>query len=104
MVSGCLRYQREGLSEPKIVLAATDEYRADSDTLGQWLEERCECSPEFEQRASDLWTSYKNWCEANEERTLGSKTFYQRMGERFTVRTSNGKRYEGVKLRPLGAA
>lgn len=103
-VSGCLLWQREGLTPPASVLAATDEYRSDNDTIGLWLEERCECDPSYETKASDLWRSFKNWLEDNDERKVGSKTFYQRMGERFAVRRSNGMRYEGVQLRPLGTA
>ena len=99
MVEGCLAYQREGLTAPPIVMAATDEYRADNDTLGQWLEERCEQSPEYATKASELWTSYKYWLEDNKERGLGSKTFYQRLGDKFEVHHSNGKRYKGVRVR-----
>ena len=41
LVRGCLDWQRVGLAPPRSVTAATQEYRADMDVLGQWLDEHC---------------------------------------------------------------
>ena len=40
-IEGCLAWQRDGLQTPEPVRAATADYRADMDRLGQWIEERC---------------------------------------------------------------
>ena len=41
MIDGCLAWQRDGLETPNAVLSATQEYRADSDLLEQFLDARC---------------------------------------------------------------
>ena len=37
LVRGCVEWQRIGLAEPDCVMAATDAYRSDSDTIGAWI-------------------------------------------------------------------
>jgi putative DNA primase/helicase len=37
---GCLEWQKNGLQVPKEVQAATDEYFAQEDAMGCWIEER----------------------------------------------------------------
>ncbi len=43
-VQGCLDWQTTGLLSPDLVLAATQEYRSESDSLGRFLIETCDCS------------------------------------------------------------
>jgi putative DNA primase/helicase len=63
MVDGCLEWQRDGLKIPDIVRNATDEYLADQDIVGQWLDASTEaCVNNFE-RTRDLFGSWKLWCE-----------------------------------------
>jgi putative DNA primase/helicase len=40
-VEGCLEYQRIGLSPPRIVREATDDYFQLEDQMLEWMEERC---------------------------------------------------------------
>jgi putative DNA primase/helicase len=39
MIEGCLKWQRNGLKIPTLVRKATDDYRSDMDTVGQWMDE-----------------------------------------------------------------
>src|SRR5262249_23294401 len=41
LLSGCFAWQHAGLQEPSSVTRATEEYRSDMDTLGQFIEECC---------------------------------------------------------------
>ena len=41
MVEGAVLYQREGLGDPPDVLAATEQYRGESDRLREFFEDRC---------------------------------------------------------------
>jgi putative DNA primase/helicase len=50
-VEGCLEYQRIGLSPPRIVTDATEDYFMLEDQMQEWLEERCDRS------SFDLYTS-----------------------------------------------
>jgi P4 family phage/plasmid primase-like protien len=53
-VAGCLDWQRNKLQAPAEVKAATDDYRADSDVLGEFIEERCIAEPGCEAMAESL--------------------------------------------------
>ncbi len=44
-VDGCREWQRIGLKPPAAVAAATKEYFEAEDSLGRWLDERCERGP-----------------------------------------------------------
>jgi putative DNA primase/helicase len=64
-IDGCLEWQRIGLKPPSTVQAATDAYFHDQDNVGQWLEDCTEDGGEFAfARTTELFTSWKGWCEA----------------------------------------
>lgn len=81
MVRGCLEWQRDGLQVPEAVVNATAEYRADMDTLGDFIEERCEKGDEC--RANDLYKSYVKWCASNgNQHPLSMKRFGSELNDR----------------------
>jgi putative DNA primase/helicase len=100
-VQGCLEWQHHGMETPESVLAATKEYRAAEDLLAQWLAECCRTgSPDYRQKAGELYASYHAWCERGGETPQKQKGFGEAMTERgFTREKSNGVRYIGVALR-----
>jgi P4 family phage/plasmid primase-like protien len=61
MVRGCLEWQRDGLGMPDEVQAATEEYRADEDQLGNFI--ACCCVTEYHARvsAAALHTAYRDY-------------------------------------------
>lgn len=81
-VEGCLEWQRDGLGNAEAVTLATEEYRREQDTLGQFLEERCALGPEFKVRTEDLLTAYNAWARENHEDELSSKALAERLAER----------------------
>jgi putative DNA primase/helicase len=100
-VEGCLEWQRHGMMPPEAVLEATKEYRVEEDLLAQWLEECCLTgSPNYRQRAGQLYASYHAWCERGGETPQRQKSFGDAMTERgFTRERSSGLWYVGVALR-----
>ncbi len=58
-VEGCLEWQREGLNPPQTVLAATEEYFEDEDTLGRWIAEACDQRPSGTELVSTLFNAWK---------------------------------------------
>jgi putative DNA primase/helicase len=60
-VEGCLAWQREGLTPPPAVTAATGDYREESHPLRGWLDECCETDPSAWVRFSELRESYLEW-------------------------------------------
>ena len=103
LVDGCLEWQRRGLGEPASVRDATDEYRAESDPIADFIAETCDSAVTAVTRGSDLFAAYCKW--ADQQRLsklerLNAKDFGRRMAEKFSRRhTSTGKVYDGVTLR-----
>ena len=65
MVDGCLAWQLEGLSPPAIVTEATDAYFDEQDLPAQWFEECLrQSAPTAFLSLADLFSSWKNWCQA----------------------------------------
>jgi putative DNA primase/helicase len=103
-VAGCIEWQASGLNAPKEVLAATDNYRADSDTLGEFIDECCVVGPEHEAKASDLYRAYKAWAESHGEDVENQTRFGNRLTERdFEKHKSHGRiQYRGIGLGRVG--
>jgi putative DNA primase/helicase len=99
MLVGCLDWQQEGLLLPDKVRTATQEYREDQDIVSQWLEECCILGDAFRQRSSDLYASYRSWCERNCEAPIKQKPWGDCMTERkFRREKSNVTWYGGLAL------
>jgi putative DNA primase/helicase len=106
-VAGCLAWQRDGLRPPPEVLDATDDYRAEQDLLGEWIEECCLTGTGCEARSGDLFRSYKKWCEDRGEKGMSRTKFSSRLTERgFTKdrQTSGHVCYCGIGVVPGGTA
>ena len=58
IVKGCLNWQRSGLQYPAAVQEATQEYRQDSDPLGDFLSGRCILLSNLSCSAGALFTEY----------------------------------------------
>ncbi len=64
-VQGAVRYSQIGLSMPKAVIDARNEYRAQMDVLSEWLDECCDVEQGVRTRTADLWSSWENWAKRN---------------------------------------
>jgi putative DNA primase/helicase len=82
MVEGCLEWQEHGLGEPESVRAATDQYRAEMDTLAAFLDEECVIASGSRVLAEHLYQSYAMWCDKSGERKEPKKAFVGRLQER----------------------
>jgi putative DNA primase/helicase len=82
LVEGCLQWQANGLQEPDEVLAATDSYRSDMDTLAQFIEDSCTVHAGAQAPATPLWKHYTRWCDESGEKPLKQRAFGTRLGER----------------------
>ncbi|MGL1576701.1 primase-like DNA-binding domain-containing protein, partial [Vibrio parahaemolyticus] len=63
----------EGLRPPARVVEATDEYRSEQDTIGGFLDERCEIAPSATVVSSELYVAYSRWCEENGLRAMSHR-------------------------------
>ena len=67
------------LLPPAEVVRATDTYRAEQDTIGLWLSERCDFTLNGQTRAqlgSDCYRDFMTWCRNRDEDPVGTQTFY----------------------------
>jgi putative DNA primase/helicase len=85
MVEGCLEWQEHGLGEPETVRAATDQYRAEMDTLAAFIEDRCVVREDAVAPATPLWKQYQLWCDDAGEKAGTQKVFGMRLRERGFV-------------------
>jgi putative DNA primase/helicase len=103
IVAGCLAWQRDGLQEPDAVLAATEEYRQESDVLAPFLDARCMTGDGLNVRADALYRAYRAWASAaqlSDREIITQTAFGRRLGKRFRkARDMQGSLYEGVALR-----
>ncbi len=81
-VEGCRRWQDQGLGMPAAVKAATESYRSESDLLGTFLEECCKIDPILSASASDLYSAYRQWCDAGGYRAMNQRNFGMGLKER----------------------
>jgi putative DNA primase/helicase len=82
-IEGCLEWQRIGLASPPAVLDATEEYLADEDALGRFLDERCETGDMLAvAEVQALFASWRDWCATNNEFAGSTKRFSQNMESR----------------------
>jgi phage/plasmid-associated DNA primase len=104
-VRGCCAWQRDGLTPPPAVLAATREYERDSDQLGGFLDEACERESSAEVGAAELFDHYRRWAGRqglSDREQLTATMFGRKLGERFEgAHTRSGKVYKGIKQRTV---
>lgn len=80
---------------------ATDEYLADEDSVGAWIDDCCVVGPNQRCLSSDLWAKWKAEREkANEH--VGSQTKFGRvLTDRGFIEERSGVRYRrGISLKP----
>jgi P4 family phage/plasmid primase-like protien len=82
MVRGCIEWYNEGLKLPGEIIAASNRYRDDMDTIGQFVRDACVTGEARYCDAALLWAAYKVWCEENGEASKQQKIFLTNMQER----------------------
>jgi putative DNA primase/helicase len=100
-IEGCQQYLENGLDAPYEVIAATNEYRAECDVIGRFLEECCVTCESSHAKARDLYRAFCRWAEASGEESLTETAFGRRMTERGMERQhkNSGKKYLNIALR-----
>lgn len=99
-VEGLREWQRDGLGMPQAVREATENYRCESDSIGQWQEECTISNPTAELKASEAYKHYSEWAQERNERPFGQKSWGRSLIERGLKkeRRNSGFVYLGLKL------
>jgi P4 family phage/plasmid primase-like protien len=111
LVRGCLEWQKDGMTPPPAVVAATEEYRQEMDTVADFIAERCNSFLDHEMLKTQarvsptaLYQAYTEHTRQNGIEPLGARTFggkLEKLGYRLDK--SNGKCWRcGITLRADG--
>jgi putative DNA primase/helicase len=100
LVRGCLEWQRAGsLQPPEQVQLATDEYRAEEDTVGQFIDEHCVQTYDAQVTHRKFYKAYTQWCKDLRLYPAGSREFGATLKARFEHKhTRQGMTYFGIGL------
>lgn len=72
---GFQKIRETGFDEPESVLAATSQYKQDSDRISRFIADEMEKGQGFEVQTSAAYARYQQWCVTNGFREGSSKTF-----------------------------
>ena len=99
---GLHEWHTQGLNPPRIITEATDQYRAENDIVGQWLDDCTVIGAQMEMKSGDGYKSFKEWCINNGmQRPIAQIHWSRRLVERGITpgpRTGKGVFYKGVGL------
>ena len=99
LLDGFKMYLDEGLKQPQCIVDAIREYREDMDLVQQWINEYCECKPDYFERANVLYDNYRAFCQRRDQRTNQTQ-FGRNLGKKFRKYNSgSGMVYIGIRLK-----
>jgi putative DNA primase/helicase len=104
-VDGCMKYQQDRLIAPEKVLAATQQYQADSDIMDEFFTDKCIRGKGLKASGKELWSVYDDWARTNvtDKERLNRKAFGQELGSRFKKTTpKNVATYHGIDVKLAG--
>ena len=101
IVRGAVNWYRHGLPTPAAVVAANAEYRADMDSVGQFIDERCELAADAAASAQTLYGSYRHHSNDNGRSPVSTTMFGRTLSKRgFPPDKRGGVQYRvGLQLR-----
>jgi putative DNA primase/helicase len=101
-VAGAKEWFERGLDKPPEVESATEDWRAENDNVGRFVQECCVTGDGFSARARDIYSAYRQWTERSGEKIIASdREFSARLIGRGYKRREDtrGRYYEGIGLR-----
>ena len=104
-LTGCLEYQRIGLSIPDEVRSSTEGYRREMDPIAEFMEDCISANPLARVDNGVLWTAYSSWCLANGIKYgVSQKNLKRRLEQRGFNQHRDAKHrfWTGIRLRRDG--
>lgn len=102
IVQGAQQWIGRGTSPPASVRALTDGYMSEQDTVGRWLDERCERVATAFEQSSCLYGDYVNWCRAQQEPAKSNILLSRHLESNGFAKAKKmtGNVFVGLKLKP----
>lgn len=84
-VEGCMKWQKDGITEPECVQQAVKEYKNEMDLLAGFIEDAIVIDYDCNDRimAKDLFGMYIKWAKANNEYEMTSKKFFKEITQKL---------------------
>lgn len=102
IVEGAVAYAANGLDEPASVIAATDNYAYDQDTVTRFIDEMCILGggENVQIKVAVVRAAYERWCDENGEEAVSAKAFGMSLGRVGieSKRTKSARMYLGLTL------
>jgi putative DNA primase/helicase len=102
-VRGCLEWQKQGLGTPPAVLEATEEYRQESDTLAQFISDRCTVDSSATVSSGVLWEAYLEWAATRDVQPVSRSEFAKDLQrhdfEQTTLGHNKTRAWKGIEVR-----
>lgn len=111
-INGILAWALQGLSMyledvdnslalPECLIGANENYRKDSDIIGQWLDENIAISDTYSVSASELYSNYEAWTKTYGYRALSQKSLAEKLKEKGfnQYRTNSERGWKGLKTK-----
>ena len=101
-LAGLQDYQKNGLQTPKSVLNDTAEFRAEMDSIGQFVEACCYVDVEARGKSSELYARYSEWAKETGRQPVNNMRFGSSLKDKgFTNYKSSGVMvYKGIAVMP----
>src|SRR5262249_98706 len=101
MIDGFLIWREGGLAPPAGVKAATNEYRATSDPIGDFLASGTIRRTGAEASAQDLWDCYRGYCNFMGTDHITRPSFGNYLSGRGIEKQKIGNvKYRGIEIKP----
>jgi P4 family phage/plasmid primase-like protien len=103
-IQGCLDLQQHGLKQPEKVLDAVKEYKAESDVLGEFIQDHFIVEDGGTTRFGEARQLYVDWCKANNEEPRSSTWLGKALSERFekvNIGHNNERGYKGIRVKAM---
>ena len=100
---GAADYMAGGMRIPAAVITATEEYAADQDSLGRFIDECCYIDPAkiTKTPVSDVRSYYDTWCSETGEKEMTARRFTQELRDRFgvdSIKSNGARKFVGLSL------
>lgn len=97
---GFRQWQTQGINPPEKVLAATNDYRAENNSIVQFLTECCLVMAGVRCKPTELFEAYQQFCTDAGLEQDNQQGFFAEMKNRFSSeRTHGGRWYTGISLK-----
>ena len=101
-VEGCMKWQKDGIAEPAVVLDAVRDYKQEMDLIASFVEQciTIDYDSDVKMPAAELFSVYRAWAKSNNEWEMTAKKFGMEVVKKLPERGRNGKGvyYGKIKL------